>query len=109
MWRGGGDHHGQTEAMKQVAPKAQNMTCRRTKFKNYVDEVATRKNTTKSRVRAKVEQVSYPKVMIEAGIHGRKHETINRSAGVYVDGDVTTNGIESAFSLLKRGIIGSWN
>ena len=29
--------------------------------------------------------------------------------GVYVDGDITTNGIESAFSLLKRGIIGSWH
>jgi IS5 family transposase len=31
------------------------MTCRRTKFKNYVDEEAKRKNTTKARVRAKVE------------------------------------------------------
>jgi IS5 family transposase len=30
---------------------------RRTKFKNYVDEEARRKNTTKSRVRAKVEHV----------------------------------------------------
>jgi hypothetical protein len=26
-----------------------------------------------------------------------------------VDGNVHTNGIESAFSLLKRGIIGSWH
>jgi transposase-like protein len=52
---------------------------------------------------------SYPKAMIEAGIHGRKHKTINHRAGVYVDGDITTNGIESAFSLLKRGIIGSWH
>jgi hypothetical protein len=26
------------------------MTCRRTKFKNYVDEEAKRKNTTKSKV-----------------------------------------------------------
>jgi hypothetical protein len=26
-----------------------------------------------------------------------------------VDGDITTNGIESAFSLLKRGIVGSWH
>ena len=51
----------------------------------------------------------YPKAMIEAGINGRKHETIKHSAGVYVDGDVTTNGIESASSLLKRGIIGSWH
>ena len=31
------------------------MTCRRTRFKNYADEEAKRKNTTKSRVRAKVE------------------------------------------------------
>lgn len=33
------------------------MTCRRTKCKNSVDEGAKRKNTTKSRVRAKVEHV----------------------------------------------------
>lgn len=33
------------------------MTWKRTKFKNYVDEVAKKKNTTKSRVRAKVEPV----------------------------------------------------
>ena len=31
------------------------MTNRRTKFKNYVDQQAKRKNKTKSRVRAKVE------------------------------------------------------
>jgi hypothetical protein len=35
------------------------------------------------------------------------HKTINHHDGVYVDGDITTNGIESAFSLLKCGIIGS--
>jgi IS5 family transposase len=33
------------------------MTCRRTKFKNYVDEEARRKNTTKSKISAKVEHV----------------------------------------------------
>ena len=52
---------------------------------------------------------SYPKAMIAAHVNGRKHKTINHSAGIYVDGDITTNGIESAFSLLKRGIIGSWH
>ena len=52
---------------------------------------------------------SYPKAMMLAGIHGKKHETINHSEGIYVDGDITTNGIESAFSLLKRGIVGSWH
>ncbi len=69
----------------------------------------------KENVRADVDVVmtddwiGYPKAMLDAGISGRKHETINHSAGVYVDGDVTTNGIESAFSLLKRGIVGSWH
>jgi transposase-like protein len=51
----------------------------------------------------------YPKAFMKAGISGRKHKSINHSEGIYVDGDITTNGIESAFSLLKRGIIGSWH
>jgi transposase-like protein len=38
-----------------------------------------------------------------------KHKTIKHKDGIYVDGDITTNGIESAFSLLKRGIIGTWH
>jgi hypothetical protein len=37
-----------------------------------------------------------------------KHETINHSRE-YVVGDVYTNTIESAFSLLKRGIMGSFH
>jgi hypothetical protein len=52
---------------------------------------------------------SYPLVLMQARVHVRKHETIKHSAGIYVDGDVTANGIESAFSLLKRGIVGSWH
>ena len=56
VW-GDGGYQGQTEAIKEAAPKAQDMTCRRTKFKNYVDEVAKKRNTTKSKVRAKVEHV----------------------------------------------------
>jgi transposase-like protein len=51
----------------------------------------------------------YPYAMKKAGIHPAKHAKVNHRDGVYVDGDVTTNGIESAFSLLKRGIIGSWH
>jgi hypothetical protein len=54
VW-GDGGYQGQRKAIREAAPHAQDMTCRRTKYKNYVDEVAKRKNTTKSRVRAKVE------------------------------------------------------
>lgn len=40
-----------------------------------------------------------------------RHETVNHSAGEYVrlGTDIHSNSIESAFSLLKRGIIGSWH
>ena len=56
VW-GDGGYQGQTAAIQEAAPKAQDMTCRRTKFKHYVDELQKKKNTTKSRVRAKVEHV----------------------------------------------------
>jgi transposase-like protein len=52
---------------------------------------------------------AYPMAIYRSGIESAKHKTIKHSDGVYVDGDITTNGIESAFSLLKRGIIGSWH
>jgi|SRR5579872_410020 len=38
-----------------------------------------------------------------------KHRVINHSSGQYVNGLIYTNTIESAFSLLKRGIIGSFH
>jgi transposase-like protein len=38
-----------------------------------------------------------------------KHKTVNHKKGEYVRGDVYTNTIESAFSLLKRGIMGTWH
>jgi transposase-like protein len=38
-----------------------------------------------------------------------KHKTIRHSLGRYVIGNIHTNTIESAFSLLKRGIVGTWH
>ena len=51
----------------------------------------------------------YPAVMISSGIHGSKHETINHKEKVYVRGNVHTNTVESAFSLFKRGVVGSFH
>jgi IS5 family transposase len=53
--RSDASYQGQTEAIHETAPQAQNMTNYLTKFKNYVDEEGKRKNRTKSSVRAKVE------------------------------------------------------
>lgn len=38
-----------------------------------------------------------------------KHKTVNHKRREYVRGDVYTNTVESAFSLLKRGIMGTWH
>jgi transposase-like protein len=38
-----------------------------------------------------------------------RHKTIRHKLHVYAKGDIYTNTVESAFSLLKRGIVGSWH
>ena len=37
------------------------------------------------------------------------HETVNHSAGEYARGFANTNGIESVWALLKRGVYGVWH
>ena len=54
VW-GDGGYQGQTEVIKEAAPKAQDMTCKRTRYKDRVDELQRAKNRSKSSVRAKVE------------------------------------------------------
>jgi len=38
-----------------------------------------------------------------------RHKTIRHKLHIHVKGDIHTNTIESAFSLLKRGILGTWH
>jgi IS5 family transposase len=50
-------YRGQSEVIRECAPRAQDCTHRRYRYKNRVDEVEREKNRTKSRVRSKVEHV----------------------------------------------------
>ena len=44
------------------------------------------------------------------GLAPNGHRTVTHSAGQYVGlGDVHTNGVESMWALLKRGIYGTWH
>jgi transposase, IS5 family len=57
VW-GDGAYQGQTEVIRECAPRAQDYTQRRCRYKGViVDAVAWAKNRTKSKVRAKVEHV----------------------------------------------------
>jgi transposase-like protein len=52
---------------------------------------------------------SYPSAIKRAGVGSEKHKAINHSKRIYVIGDTHTNTIESAFSLFKRGVRGTWH
>ena len=54
VW-GDAGYQGQTEAIREAAPQAQDMTSRRVKTKAGMDQDEKRRNRTKARVRAKVE------------------------------------------------------
>jgi IS5 family transposase len=57
VW-GDGAYQGQSEVIRECAPRARDFTQRRCRYKGQiVDEVAWAKNRTKSKVRAKVEHV----------------------------------------------------
>ena len=56
IW-GDGAYQGQTDEIHRVAPRAQDHTHRRCRYKDRVDEAVRAKNRTKSRVRSKVEHV----------------------------------------------------
>ena len=50
-------YRGQSEVIQKQAPRGQDCTQRRYRYKNQVDEVERAKNRTKSQVRSKVEHV----------------------------------------------------
>ncbi len=52
---------------------------------------------------------AYPSAFKRAGFTPDKHKSIEHKDRVYVRGDIHTNTVESAFSLLKRGIMGTWH
>ncbi len=54
------------------------------------------------------ELTSYPGAVKQSGLN-IEHRTVNHTQREYVVGDVTTNSIESAFSLFKRGLVGSYH
>jgi IS5 family transposase len=56
VW-GDAAYQGQREKMREKAPRAQDMTSRRTRYKQVVEQLQRRKNRTKARVRSKVEHV----------------------------------------------------
>jgi transposase-like protein len=75
---------------------------------------STDKETVQSTIRQHVEDGSILHTDEAGAYDGIKalsfeHDTVNHSAGEFVRGSVTTNGIESVFAVLKRGLIGVYH
>jgi hypothetical protein len=47
--------------------------------------------------------------MKRAGVELERHESVNHAIGEYVRGDIHTNTIEGYFSIMKRGIHGTYH
>jgi len=71
-------------------------------------DAATLNSFVKETVSDKVDLVATDEHQGYRGIP-RPHESVNHSGGEYVRGNVHTNNIDSFWSLLKRGIMGSFH
>src|SRR6266567_7150499 len=78
VW-GDAGYQGQSEAIREAAPHAQDMTCRRTKFKDGIDEEERAKNRTKSSVRSKVEHV-FQVMKLEFGFVKLRYRGLKKNA-----------------------------
>ena len=58
---------------------------------------------------AQKSQVYTDEAVAYQGLEGFDHESVSHSVGEYVRGQATTNGIESFWSVLKRGYIGTYH
>lgn len=56
-----------------------------------------------------LETKNYELSLSYLGVEGYEHGTVNHSAGEYVKGDAHTNGIESVWAVLKRGLHGIYH
>ena len=52
---------------------------------------------------------AYPKALRLSGHDAAKHKTVNHSAEIYVDGDITPTALNRRSHSLKRGVIGSYH
>jgi len=72
-------YRGQSAAIHAVAPLAQDMTHKRYRYKNRVDEVERAKNRNKSRVRSKVEHV-FAVIKLQFGYVKARYRGLKKNA-----------------------------
>jgi IS5 family transposase len=72
-------YRGQSEAIHEVAPRAQDLTNKRYHYKDRVDEVEREKNRTKSHIRSRVEHV-FAVIKLKFGYTKVRYRGIKKNA-----------------------------
>jgi IS5 family transposase len=72
-------YRGQSEAIHEVAPRAQDLTNKRYRYKDRVDEVEREKNRTKSHTRSRVEHV-FAVIKLKFGYTKVRYRGIKKNA-----------------------------
>ena len=72
-------YRGQSEAIHEVAPQAQDLTNKRYRYKNRVDEVVREENRTKSHIRSRVEHV-FAVIKLKFGYTKVRYRGIKKNA-----------------------------
>jgi IS5 family transposase len=72
-------YRGQSEAIHEVAPRAQDLTNKRYRYKGQVNEVERAKNRTKSHIRSRVEHV-FAVIKLKFGYTKVRYRGIKKNA-----------------------------
>jgi IS5 family transposase len=94
-------YRGQTEAIHEVAPRAQDLTSRRYRYQDGIDEVERAKNRTKSRVRSKVEHV-FQILKLQFGFVKVRYRGLGKNANRLFATCALVNLFPSRWTLLRQ-------
>ena len=97
-------YRGQTEVIRQGAPRAQDCTHRRYRYKDRVDEIERMKNRTKSRVRSKVEHV-FQVLKLQFGFVKVRYRGLMKNANRLFAACALVNLFTTRKKLLRRATV----
>ena len=94
-------YRGQTEAIREVAPRARDLTNKRYRYRDRIDEQERERNRTKSRVRSKVEHV-FQIMKLKFGFVKVRYRGLGKNANRLFSTCALVNLFTARWTLLRR-------
>lgn len=94
-------YRGQTEVIREAAPRAQDLTSKRYRYKDRIDEEERERNRTKSRVRSRVEHV-FQIMKLKFGFTKVRYRGLRKNANRLFATCALVNLFTARWTLLRR-------